>query len=108
MKDKATEIFKQLKSKLVINCYKYSEIEENPSVSFTYQNEMKSWSHSVELAYNDNGIYLYSSRMLKKEELKENLFKEYNENEAMYKIKIENTSEAIDFLRKHDNFKYKF
>jgi len=79
-----------------------------PCVEFTYYSGIKSWSHAVCLAYDDEKIYLFTSRMLKKEDLKNNLFKEYNEREAMYKIEIKNTSEAIDFLRKYDRFQFKF
>jgi len=108
MQDLARTIFKELQEKLIIRSYKYTEIYNLPCVDFSYFDGMKSWSHSVSLAYDETNIYLFSCRMMKKDELKENIFREYGSSEAMYKIKIKNTSEAIDFLRKHDNFKYKF
>lgn len=108
MKNLAHSIFKELQNKLVINCYKHSEIENLPCVDFTYHSGIKSWSHSVSLAYDNEKVYLFTSRMMNNEELKDFLFSKLGDRESIYKIEIKNTSEAIDFLRKYDRFQYKF
>jgi len=108
MKNLAHSIFKELQNKLIIKSYKYTERNGLPCVDFSYFDGMKSWSHSVSLAYDETSIYLFSSRMMKNDELKNNIFREYSSNEAMYKIEIKNTSKAIDFLRKYDRFQFKF
>jgi len=108
MKTAATEIFEKVKKQLIVKSYKYSQIDNKPCVDFSYYDSIKSWSHNVSLAYDDKKIYLYSARMIKNNDLKNNLFREYNEREAMYKIEVSNATEVIDFLRKYDRFQYQF
>jgi hypothetical protein len=108
MKELAHKIFKELKDKLIIKSQSLSEIAGMPCVQFSYYDGMKTWSHKVYLAYEEKEVFLFSCRMLKKEELKDILYYKYNDHEEQYKTAIKTTEEAIDFLRKYDNFKLKF
>jgi hypothetical protein len=107
MKDLAHKIFNQVKDKLIINYFNYSEIDNMPCVNFTYHYGIKSWSHQINLAYNDSSVFLFTSSIAKKDELKDYIFSDFGHT-AIYKIEVKSASEVVDLLRKYDRFQYKF
>lgn len=108
MKDTARAIFAKVQKALVINHYYYGESDKMPSIKFTYQRSIKSWSHHVSIAYNDNEIFLFTARKMAIPQYKEFLFGSGSDGAEWYKIPVKSAEDVISFLIKHDNFKIKF
>lgn len=108
MKRTANIILDKIKEELVVRSTQYSEHDDLPAMSFSHYRAIYSWSHKVKLTYDDTQIYLITARGYNKKELEEFRDKTYSDNEASYKIPINNAEEAIELLLKYDTFIRKF
>lgn len=99
--------FNSLNGLLVLNAVKSGGNDNEFSYEFSRFHSFNSWSHSVKLIANEEGVFLRTYRIKAKADILKYQYTTYGHNEIGCMIPITETELIVKVLTVYDSFKYK-